>query len=79
MDKYRVHNVTIRKEDRDKADAIIEKHYLAGDIDEVYTEKRAAHVDGELIMTVSYWISPYICEDLQIIIDEFKQEGIQII
>ena len=79
MDKYRVYNITIHADDRDKADVILEKHYHAGDIDEMRAEDGVIKDNGELVRTVSYWISPYICDDLGVIVNEFKQEGIRVL
>lgn len=75
---YRVHNVTIRADDRDKADAILEKHYHIGNIDATVIADGVTKDGGELISTVCYWISPYIYDDFERIVNEFKQEGIRI-
>ena len=72
---YRVHNVVIPKADRVKADLILEKHWMKGDIDAITVDERKS-TDG--ISVIHYWISPYICEDLGIIINEFKREGIRV-
>ena len=72
---YRVHSVTIQKEDQEKADAILDKHWLMGEIDTITTGEKQ---NSEGIDLVEYWISPYICEDLGVIENEFKQEGIRI-
>jgi hypothetical protein len=72
---YRVHNVVIPKADRVKADLILEKHWMKGDIDAITCDS-VPRSNGET--TIAYWIAPYLCEDLQIIVDEFKQEGIRV-
>jgi hypothetical protein len=73
---YQAYNVLMRKEDQAKADAILEKHWMAGDIDVITTNVRE-NSDGSA--KVEYWISPYICEDLDVIVDEFKLVGIHIV
>lgn len=73
---YQVHTVTILKEDREKADAILEKHWMMGDIDAITTNEEKG-TDG--CIKIIYWISPYICEDLGVIENEFKQEGIRVL
>lgn len=75
---YRVHSVTILAEDCDKADVILEKHYRMGDIDEVSTEDRVDKNGDELVRFITYWIRPYIYDDFETIVNEFKQEGIRI-
>lgn len=73
---YQPHYVKIRKEDRNKADAILEKHWLKGDLDDISASEEPRSDGGE---SVIYRICPYICEDLGVIVDEFKQEGIQVL
>ena len=69
---YRVYNVTIRKNDLVKAEKILLKHWNDGDID-------AMRCDNNSEDEVTYWINPYIYEDLETIMDEFKQVGIQVL
>ena len=73
---YRVHNVTIRKEDQNKADDILMKHWMMGDIDAIKSNEDR---DSDGTIKVIYWISPYICEDLEINTNEFIQAGIQVL
>lgn len=76
MDKYQVHTVTIRKEDYGKADEILEKHYMMGDIDDIKVDE---YTESDGTTKVNFRISPFIYEDLQTIISEFKQSGIQVL
>ena len=69
---YRVYSVTIRKEDLSKAELILLKHWNNGDIDAMRTDNRQVN-------EVTYWINPYIYEDLENIKNEFKLAGIQIL
>lgn len=71
---YQAHDVCIRKEDREKADAILDSHYQTGDIDD--TQEVWETRDG--VETITYHIHPYIYEDFEAIIQEFKQAGIQV-
>lgn len=70
---YRLHDVTINGKYRDEANTIIKKHIDAGDIDKIYAARD--YVKGN----ITYWITPYIYEDLETIMDEFKEAGIQIL
>lgn len=75
MDKYRSHVVAILKEDCKKAEEILQKHWMQGNIDLVtYTEKKNS--DG--VVATVFRISPYIYEDFEAIVNEFKQEGIRV-
>lgn len=76
---YRMHNVTILAEDYDKAKAILDRHYRSGDIDEMHAEQHVDRIDGENTVIIRYWVAPYIYEDFETIIAEFKQAGIRII
>ena len=66
MDLYRAHDITIRKEDQAKADAILEQH----DVDEITCEYGSTRI--------TYWIRPYLCEDIDDIMKDFKDNGIQV-
>jgi hypothetical protein len=75
MDLYQSHVVAIPKEDHKKADEILHKYWMRGDIDLVtYTEKK--NRDG--VVATVFRISPYIYEDFEAIVNEFKQEGIRV-
>lgn len=78
MDKFQVHDVRIRKDDREKADAILWKHYDNGDLDEV-TIDVIIHKDREGNDVITYRIAPYLYEDFETIIKEFIEAGIRII
>lgn len=69
---YRVYNVTIRRNDLVKAEKILLKHWNDGNID-------AMRCDNNSGDEVTYWINPYIYEDLENIMNEFKQVGIQVL
>lgn len=78
MDQYRVHDVKIRKSDRNKADAILWEHYDKGDLDD-FTVDVIVHKDRDGNDVITYRIKPYIYEDLETIINEFKQAGIEVL
>ena len=69
---YRVYDVKIRKEDRKRAEKILLKHWNDGDIDAMRADDREKE-------SVTYWIEPYVYEDLETIISEFKEAGIQVL
>ena len=71
---YQVHSVTIRKEDEAAADLIL--HEYRWDYDDIRTTVDQ-HSDGST--TVTYWIKPYIYEDFEAIVNEFKDVGIQVL
>lgn len=73
MALFQVYTIKIRKEDREKADAILLKYWNNGDIDTVTNEEQI----GERLTLVTYWIRPFVYEDLEAIRNEFKQAGIQ--
>ena len=74
MDLYRVHSVKIQAEDRAKADTILAKHIH--DIDDI---RISAQKNSDGNSEATYWIKPYIYEDLETIKNEFKEAGIRII
>lgn len=71
MDLYQAHDITIRKEDQAKADKILEQH----DIDEITCSEGN---DGGC-RTVTYWIRPYLSEDIDDIVKDFRDNGIQVL
>lgn len=71
MSKYRVRDITIWKEDSNKAETILEKYRRNNYFDDMRIESRKH--------TVVYWLNPYLYEDLDIIIGEIKEAGIQIL
>ena len=71
MSKYRVHNITVRKEDSEKADAIIEKYQKKNYFDDMHVESRSG--------TVTYWLNLYVSDDLDTIKKELKEAGIQVL
>lgn len=70
---YQVHSVTIQKEDREKADAILYSHQY--DYDDI---REDGSVDSQGNCTITYWIKPYIYEDFETIVNEFKENGIRV-
>ena len=76
MGLYRKYCVRIQEKDRDKANSIIKMHWNRGDIDDVSRTRQENH-DGGVIIT--YWIRPYVYEDFESIVEEFKEAGIQVI
>lgn len=79
MDKYRYYYVEIRQIDHSKALPILEEHDRNGDIDEMNYTCDFKSIDGKRVRVVNYRICPYIYEDLETILNEFKQAGIQIL
>jgi hypothetical protein len=71
MSKYRVHSIKVRKEDGEHAKAILDRYRNKNYFDDMRVENRS---DGVL-----YWINPFLSEDLDIIMDTFKQAGIQVL
>lgn len=77
---YRVHEIKIRKEDYAEANAILLKHELLGDIDEMdWDEYNAKTMEGTNEAYVVYRIRPFIYEDYETIVKEFKEAGIQVL
>lgn len=76
MDLYKKYSVTIHGEDHAKADDILTKHWFAGDIDDI-GGTRQKNSDGGI--TITYWIAPYVYEDFESIVNEFKENGIQVL
>lgn len=74
MEQYQKYSVTIKAEDRTKADDILLKHWYAGDLDDV---GGTMHKNSDGGWAVTYWIRPYIYEDYEAILNEFKEAGIQ--
>lgn len=70
MDLYQATDIKIRKEDRAKADKILEQH----DVDEITCSEGN---DGDF-RTVTYWIRPYLSEDIDDIVKDFRDNGIQV-
>ena len=71
---YQVHNVTIYKDDKSLADKIIYAHQF--DYDDIRESVQRNHDGND---TITYWIKPYIYEDFEVIVNEFKQNGIRVI
>lgn len=69
---YRIYDVKIHRGNRDMADKILSKHWYDGDIDTMTTDLREKDA-------VTYWIAPYVYEDLETIKNEFQLAGIQIL
>ena len=74
MDLYQKHSVTIKVEDRTKADDIITRHWHKGDLDDA---GGTMHQNSAGERMITYWIAPYIYEDYEAILNEFKEAGIQ--
>ena len=71
---YRVHSIKILAIDRPKADNILTKHIH--DIDDIQISARK---NSNGVSEATYWIKPYIYEDLEAIKNEFEQAGIWIL
>ena len=72
MDLYRTYIVKIYGEDRAKVDDILMRH--TSDIDSI---RISAQKNDDDHSEVTYWIRPYIYEDYETILNEFKEAGIQ--
>lgn len=72
---YRPHYVHIRKEDYEKAEKILEKHYRSGEIDDHSSTMESRRG----VQAITYCIHPYIYEDFESIVREFIESGIQIL
>lgn len=70
---YRVHSITVRKEDQFKADEIINEHWDLGELDDARYE---VHWNSDGTSTVTYWLNPYVYEDFEAIKKEFQEAGI---
>ena len=70
---YRVHELKIRRGDRDKGDAILLEHWNLGDLDDFDVHVTA--VDD----AVTYRIRPFVYEDFETIKREFVQNGIALL
>ena len=71
MSKYRVYSITVWKEDSNKADAIIKKYRENNYFDDMHVENRSH--------TVVYWLNLHVSDDLEKIINKFKEAGIQVL
>ena len=74
MDLYQAYSVKILAEDRAKADNILMKH--VADIDDI---RITAQKNNDGISEATYWIRPYIYEDFETIVNEFKEAGIRVL
>lgn len=70
---YQVHSITIREEDEAIANVILNIHRWDYDEDELRIE-HGRHRDG--VSVVTYWIKPYIYDDFETILSEFKDNSI---
>lgn len=70
---YQVHSITIREEDEATANVILNIHRWDYDEDELRVE-HGHHRDG--VRVVTYWIKPYIYDDFETILSEFKDNSI---
>lgn len=75
MDQYRAYYINIRESDVSKVNDILIRHDAMGDLDD-YTYCSVPYTDEAGNRWVTYKIKPYIYEDLETIIGEFKQAGI---
>ena len=71
---YRVHMVTIKKEDLPEAMQIVMAHER--DFDKI-SRSESTDINGNSVITFSF--SPYLYKDLEHIKYEFKLAGIQIL
>lgn len=70
----RFYSITVNKDDQPKADAIMQRHRANGNIECYYVE---GHFDRDSRKVV-YWVKPYISDDLDIIEDDLRQNGIKL-
>lgn len=76
MEFYQRQYVSILAEDYEKADKILMKHWNSGDIDNIGGTRQKRNNGGDII---AFWIAPYVYEDFETIVNEFKEAGIQIV
>ena len=73
---YRVYDIAVRKEDEVKADAIIDYFMSNHDLDDYYVEE---HHDSNGETKVIFRVIPYISDDLEVIRNELKLNGIKLL
>ena len=71
---FRVYCIELARENRDKADAILHKYYINGDIDVKYLSPSSR----DRKPTVQYWLTCVCSEDLDKIAKELKDNGIEL-
>ena len=77
MDRYRMYDVHVRVDDVNKPAAILNKHMRHGNID--YYEISYMFKESNGLNAIGYRIAPIIYEDLEIIKNDLKEAGIQIL
>lgn len=71
---YRIYCIEMAKKDEDKADSILEKYCANNDIDIKYLD----HSRRNGIDTVQYWFTCTISDDIEVIVNELKANGIDV-
>lgn len=71
---FRVYCIELARENQDKADAILHKYYMANDIDVKHME----HSRRNGMITVQYWFTCTCSEDIEVIVNELKENGIEL-
>ena len=72
---YRFYDITVERKDEDKANSIISHHMDIGNLHDCYVCRESGSNGRRL---VRYRVSPYISEDLEIIKNDFKKNGIEL-
>lgn len=71
---FRVYCIELAEENQERASAILNKHCVNGDIDVRHLEfSRRGGMD-----TVQYWLTCTCSEDLEVIANELKENGIEV-
>ena len=74
---YKGYYITVRTDNRYRVDAILDRHDRLGEIDRIDSVCGQRNADGTV--SITYRIAPYIYEDLEAIMDEFKRKGIRVL
>lgn len=71
---FRVYCMEVAKENQDKVEAVLHKYYVSGFIDVKHMEQSRR---GDLT-TVQYWLTCLCSDDIEVIANELKAEGIEL-
>ena len=71
---FRVYCIELAKEDQDKAEKILHKHYVNNDIDIKHMEQSYRNH----VTTIQYWLTCTVSDDLEGIANELKDAGVEV-
>jgi hypothetical protein len=71
---FRVYCIELAKTDQDKAEKILHKHCVDDEIDIKHMEQSYRY----RIATVQYWLTCTVSDDLESIVNELKDAGIEV-